>query len=63
MKKKIKKLIHKYISIPKYEKEINILKSKIRELEHQRDYLQDNVYKYKNKVDEFLLEKRKQKGD
>lgn len=59
MNKKIKKFIHKYISIPKYEKEINILKAEKRELEHQRDYLQANMYKYKHKVDELLLEKRK----
>lgn len=63
MKKKIKRLIHKFFSIPRYEKELNKLKTKIRELEYQRDYLQTNMYKYKNKVDDLLLEKRKQKGE
>ena len=61
MKKKIKKLIHKYISIPKYEKELRLKDEEIDRLKQEKEYLQGQVYKYKNKVDEFLLERRQGK--
>lgn len=50
MKKKLKKLIHKYISIPKYEKELRNKDEEIGELKRDKDFLQAQVYKYKNKV-------------
>ena len=53
MKKKIKKLIHKYISIPRYEKELREKDEEIAELKKDKEYLQAQMYKYKNKVIEM----------
>lgn len=50
MKKKIKKLIHKYISIPKYEKELREKDKEIANLKGAYDYVYKLMHKYKDKV-------------
>lgn len=50
MKKKIKKLIHKYISIPKYEKELREKDEEIAELKRAYDFVYAQMHKYKEKL-------------
>lgn len=50
MKKKIKKLIHKYISIPKYEKELLKKDKEIANFKGAYDYVYKLMHMYKDKV-------------
>lgn len=50
MKKKIKKLIHKYISIPKYEKELREKDKQIADLKGAYDFINKLMHKYKDKL-------------
>ena len=50
MKKKIKKLIHNYISIPKYEKELREKDEKIAELKGAYDFVYKQMHRYKDKL-------------
>lgn len=51
MKKKLKKLIHKYISIPKYEKELRKKDEEIANFKGAYDYVYKLMHIYKNKID------------
>ena len=55
MKKKLKKFIHKYISIPKYEKELREKDNEIAELKGAYNFVYAQMHKYKNKVIEMKM--------
>ena len=64
IKKRIRKAIHKYFSIPKYEKELKEKDGEIAELEMHVNYFKQNAYKYRNKLAKIKNDelKKKDKG-
>lgn len=61
MKKKLQKLIKEWFVIPKYEKRITELNSKIVELTDSMSYFQSQMYHYKkiNKDLRLLMKEKK----
>ena len=62
MKKKLQKLCRLWFAIPKYEKRISDLESRIVELGEQVEYLQKEVNKYKRINKELRLKLAKKEG-
>ncbi len=50
LQKKIKKVIHKYVSIPKYERELREKDAEIAELSMHMHFFQQNAYKYRERL-------------
>lgn len=61
MKKKLQKLIREWFVIPKYEKRITELNSRITELDDSMRYFQSQMYHYKkiNKDLRLLMKEKK----
>lgn len=61
MKKKLQKLIREWFVIPKYEKRIIELNSKITELTDDMEYFQSQMYRYKkiNKDLRLMIKEKK----
>jgi predicted RNase H-like nuclease (RuvC/YqgF family) len=62
MKKRLQKLVRLWFAIPKYEKRIHELESRLIKLSDQVEYLQEKVYRYKRINKELRLKLSKREG-